>query len=162
MKRRSALFVSGLAAAGLLAGCASPRNSLGTTSSPCFLAVPVATEAVHDQGHLAGVRLVSGKELARHARILDLLTARMGRPVHQVCVVSFLGSFRLDAVERPAGRAPAGGSGPVAVVVVTSPQNRLVATFVVEREPLPLRHEVMHRYRFGPPSPSGGPVVGPA
>ncbi|HLX87960.1 MAG TPA: hypothetical protein VKR22_05850 [Acidimicrobiales bacterium] len=143
-----------------LSGCVSPRNALGTTSSQCYRAVPVASEAVHDRGRLAGVRLVGQKELDRHPRMIDLLTSRVGGQVHQVCVISFHGQFRLDGVERPAGPAPSGGSGPVAVVVVSVPQNRLVATFVVEREPLPLRHEVLgplRRYRPGVSGPPGGP-----
>lgn len=122
--------------------CVSPRNTLGTSSSPCFRAVAVATDAVHDRGRLAGVRLVGVRELDRHPHLRDLLATRVGNALHNVCVVSFHGTFRPDQVEHPLGDAPAGGSGPVALVVVAYPGNTVIGTFVVTREPLPIRHEV--------------------
>lgn len=131
-----------LGAGGVLSGCVSPRNALGTNSSPCFRAVPVASEAVHDHGTLAGVRLVGARELARYPKIRDDVVARIGHTVRNVCVVSFHGDFRIDQVDKPLGHGPASGSGPVALVFVTIPQNTLVGTTVVEREPLPIRHEV--------------------
>lgn len=131
-----------LGACGALAGCVSPRNTLGTNSSPCFRAVPVASEAVHDHGTLAGVRLVGARELDRYTTLRDELVARIGHTVRNVCVVSFHGDFRLDEVDKPLGHGPASGAGPVALVFVTIPQNSLVGTAVLEREPLPVRHEV--------------------
>jgi hypothetical protein len=130
------------AAAGTLPACVSPRNTLGTSSSPCFRAVAVATDAVHDRGRLAGVRLVGARELDRHRRLRDLLASRVGRALQNVCVVSFHGTFRPDQVEHPLGKPPASGSGPVALVVVAYPQNSVIGTFVVTTEPLPIRHEV--------------------
>lgn len=133
-----------------LAGCVSPRDTLGTNSSPCFRAVPVASDAVHDRGSLAGVRLMGPPELDRYPRLRDELASRVGRVLHDVCVVSFHGEFRHDEVERPMGRGPAGGTGPVAVVIVSYPQNALVGTFVLTREPLPLRHLVLGRLPTSP------------
>ncbi len=142
MSRRRALATLGAAVlSAVLSGCVSPRNTLGTSSSPCYRAVPVASEAVHDRGRLAGVRLVGVRELDRHPRLRDLLVQRVGFPLHSVCVVSFHGQFRLDQVASTLGHAPHGGSGRVAIVVVTNPQNTLVGTFVMTREPLRLRHE---------------------
>ncbi|MHB8330063.1 MAG: hypothetical protein ACYDD6_10650 [Acidimicrobiales bacterium] len=139
--------------AATLAGCTSARNTLGTSSSPCFRALPVATEAVGDSGTLAGIRLVGPRELDRHMRLRQLLGARAGGGVTNVCVVSFHGRFRLDQVQRPLGAAPPGGTGQYAVVVVSTPQNRLLATFVLSRVPLPLRHEVLGPLgRAGPAS----------
>lgn len=152
--RFAATVAAGVVSAAALAGCVSPRNALGTTSNPCFRAVPVASTAVHHRGKLAGIRLVGTKELGRYPHILDLLTSRVGNRFRQVCVISFHGAFRLDAVQRPAGRGPTSGVGPVAIVVVSSPQNRLIATFVTEREPLPLRHEVLGTYPPDGPSSS--------
>lgn len=125
-----------------LAACTSPRNTLGTSSSLCYRAVPVATDAVHDRGKLSGVRVFGPRDLQRHQELLADLERRAGHPLHTLCVVSFHGEFRFDQVDRPVGHAPPGGSGPFAVVVVTSPQNTLLGTFVLSREPLPLRHEV--------------------
>jgi hypothetical protein len=141
---RARLVLAGVALSGLVtaAGCVSPRNTLGTNSSPCYRAVPVATDAVHDRGQLAGVRLVGARELDRYQHLRDVLVARAGHPLSQVCVVSFHGDFRPDDVAGFVGEKPEGGSGPVAVVVVTTPQNHLVGTFVLLREPLPLRHEI--------------------
>ncbi|MHB8680559.1 MAG: hypothetical protein ACYDA2_00480 [Acidimicrobiales bacterium] len=133
------MAVSGLAAT----GCGSPRNSLGTTSSPCFRAVPVASEAVKDRGKLAGVRLVGPKTIDAYPRLRAVVQRRAGSHIRSVCVVSFHGQFRLDQVRDPIGHAPPGGTGIVALVLVSSPQNRLLGTLVLEHEPLPLRHEVL-------------------
>lgn len=132
-----------LASAGVSAGCVSPRNVLGTTSSPCFRAVPVASEAVRDNGRLAGVRLFGSKTIDGYPRLRAVLDQRAGRHVTSVCVVSFHGQFRLDQVQDPIGRAPAGGTGRVALVLVSDPQNKLLGTLVLTREPLPLRHVVL-------------------
>lgn len=138
------VFVASLAlgASGVVSGCVSPRNTLGTNSSPCFRAVPVASEAVHDRGTLAGVRLVGARELDRYTKLRDDLAMRVGHALRSVCVVSFHGDYRLDDVDKPLGHGPASGSGPVALVFVTIPQNMLVGTAVLEHEPLPIRHEV--------------------
>ena len=155
----------------LLSACTAPRNTLGTNSSPCFKAVPVATDAVHDRGKLSGVRLLKSKDLDRRPHFRSLLEARAGTRVTTVCVVSFQGQYTLAQVERPFGRSPAGGGGPVALVVVSTPANRLLGTLVLSHVPLPLRHEVLR----GPPvrappikppdavaAPPGHPARGPA
>ena len=136
---------AGAAALGvlLLSACTAPRNTLGTNSSPCFKAVPVATDAVHDRGKLSGVRLLKSKDLDRRPHFRSLLEARAGTKVTTVCVVSFQGRFTLAQVERPFGQSPAGGTGPVALVVVSTPANKLLGTLVLSRVPLPLRHEVL-------------------
>ena len=148
-----------LVLAGAAAGCSSPRNALGTSSSPCFRAVPVASDAVKHRGTLAGIRLVGSKQLARRPHLHELLSARAGHHVVALCIVSFHGRFRLDQVERPFGHAPPSGTGTYAVVVVSSPQNRLLGTLVLAHQPLPLRHEVLGplpRAPRGPPSPTDG------
>ncbi len=60
--------------------------------------------------------------------------------MHNVCVVGYSGSFRPDQVSRPAGPVPADGEGHFAVVVVSNPQNKLLATVVLQREPVRFRH----------------------
>jgi hypothetical protein len=141
-----------VACAGLAAGCTSPRNTLGTNSSPCFRAIPVATDAVADRGTLVGARLESVSSL--HQRLHALLDAR-APTVKTVCVVAFRGRFRVDQVRRPYGPAPATGSGLFAIVVVSVPHNQLVGTIVLAKAPLPLRHVVLGPLQRDP-APAGG------
>jgi len=124
----------------LVAGCTSARNALGTNSSPCYLALPVAADAVHDRGKFAGVRLVTAAELAKKARVFDALAPRAGGKLHDVCAVEYEGSFTLSQVERPLGKAPASGTGRYAIVVVTRGTNVLLATVVRNQQPEPFRH----------------------
>ncbi|MDE3085819.1 MAG: hypothetical protein KGJ77_03550 [Acidobacteriota bacterium] len=167
-RRRAAGVLSAVALSVLsLSACAAPRDTLGTKSSACFRAVPVATDAVRDRGTLSGVRLLGSKDLDRRPRFRSLLEARAGRTVTSVCVVSFQGRFRLDQVQKSFGRAPASGTGTVALVFVSSPEERLLGTLVLSRVPLPLRHEVLRwpplrpqdvtAGRPGPPAPWPAP-----
>jgi hypothetical protein len=128
-------------AAGALAGCTSARNTLGTNSSPCYKAVPVAAGAVGHHGTFVGIRLLGARQVSAKPRLDALLDTR-APGVRNVCVAAYRGRFRPDEVERPFGPAPPGGSGPIAIVVVSSPQNRLIGTIVLARLPLRLRHEV--------------------
>jgi len=141
-----------VACVGLAAGCTSPRNTLGTNSSQCFRAIPVATDAVEDRGTLVGARLESVSSL--HQRLDALLDAR-APTVKTVCVVAFRGQFRIDQVKRPYGPAPATGSGRFAIVVVSVPRNQLVGTVVLAQAPLPLRHTVLGPLQHHP-APAGG------
>ncbi len=151
-----ALSVAAVAVVALSA-CTAPRNTLGTKSSACFRAVPVATDAVHDRGTLSGVRLLGSKDLDRRPGFRSLLEARAGKRVTSVCVVAFQGRFRLDQVQKPFGRAPASGNGSVALVFVSSPEEALIGTLVLSRVPLPLRHEVLR----GPPVRRPGATAAP-
>ncbi|HVA02831.1 MAG TPA: hypothetical protein VMU64_03710 [Acidimicrobiales bacterium] len=121
-------------------GCTAARNTLGTNSSPCFHALALAADAVHDQGVFAGVRLVSDASLAKHGRMEALIRARSSTPLHSLCLVAYRGTFRLSQVLHPAGRMPSSGVGHFAIVVVSTPQNKLLATFVLEKEPVRFRH----------------------
>ena len=127
-----------------LAGCTSARNTLGTNSSVCYRALAVAEDAVHSKGQFAGVRLLSLSSLTRSSHVRAVLTARAGGSLHSVCLVSYRGEFRLDQVQRPAGLTPSGGVGHFAIVAVSVPRNVLLATIVLEREPVRFRH-----YEFG-------------
>jgi len=130
-----------------LSGCAAPRNTLGTNSSPCFRALALAEDAVHDRGAFAGVRLIAYSTLAKqHPRLEAALRARSSTRLHNVCLVSYRGTFRPSQVKRPAGKAPPSGVGHFAIVVVSTPQNQLLATFVLEKEPVRFRHLAL-----GPP-----------
>jgi hypothetical protein len=153
----TAAIVAGTAG---LSGCAAPRNTLGTNSSPCFRALALAEDAVHDRGAFAGVRLVAYSTIAKqHPRLKAALAARSSTRLHNVCLVSYRGTFRPSQVSRPAGTAPPSGVGHFAIVVVSTPQNQLLATFVLEKEPVRFRH-----LASGPPVGAGnaglGSVVG--
>lgn len=127
------------------AACTSARNTLGTSSSSCVDALPVAATAVGGRGSFAGVRLVNVTKLDRKVpavtpTLRTLLQERAGRQLGNVCVVAYTGSFTLDQVQDPLGTAPAGGTGRYAIVVVQFPGNELLATFVRATEPFSFRH----------------------
>jgi hypothetical protein len=161
-RRAIGALSAALVAAAAVSGCTAPRDTLGTNSSPCFRAVPVATDAVHDRGTLSGVRLLRSKDLERRPHFRALLEARAGTTVSTVCVVSFQGHFDLAQVDKPFGRSPAGGTGRVALVIVSSPANKLLGTLVLARVPLPLRHEVLRDPPLRPPGPTAAPPAPPA
>ena len=125
----------------ILAGCTSARNTLGTSASPCFDALAIAGNAAHHRGTFAGVRLLSFEEFGADVHMREELSDLFGTKVHNVCAVSYRGSFRLDQVERPLGPPLVGGVGPIAIVIVSKPQNRLLGTVVRPTQP----------FRFGDP-----------
>jgi hypothetical protein len=84
--------------------------------------------------------LVSAASLTRLQRVDKVLAQRSRTRLHNVCLVSYRGTFRPDQVKEPAGPVPPSGVGHFAVVVVTNPQNVLLATFVLEKEPVRFRH----------------------
>jgi len=156
-RRVLAVGALGLGSLGL-SGCTSARNTLGTNSSPCFRALAPAEDAVHDRGVFTGVRLVSASSLRKLHHFDSVLVQRSSTPLHNLCLVAYRGTYRPDQVKRPAGRVPASGVGHFAVVVVSSPQNVLLGTFVLEKEPVRFRHLAL-----GPvPStaPKGGSLLG--
>lgn len=130
-------------AAALLGACTSPREALGTNASPCFQALPVAAAAVHHRGVLQGVRLIDAQRLGRHDQLRAVASMRAGHPVRSVCAFAYRGAYSLGQVERPLGHQPPGNSAPYAVVLVATPQNTLLATFVLEHEPFRFRHDVL-------------------
>ena len=134
-----------------LSGCTSARNTLGTNSSPCFRALALAADTVHDRGVFTGVRLVSVSTLVRSRHLAGVLKSRSSTPLHNVCLVSYRGTFRPDQVKRPAGTVPSSGVGHFAVVVVSTPQNVVLATIVLEREPVRFRHLALGRLEVDAP-----------
>lgn len=128
--RRCAGVLVALLLLGVAAGCAASRNQLGTGDSACFQAIPVADQAVHHEGRFVGVHRVPTEHLRRR------LPEVPHHPHRDVCVVAYRGNFHSDDVEK----APPGQSGHYAVVVVSSPGNRLVKTLVLTKLPLSFRH----------------------
>ncbi|MHB8439829.1 MAG: hypothetical protein ACYDD4_11810 [Acidimicrobiales bacterium] len=137
---RCALAVAALAVTA--AGCASPRNSLGTSSSPCYQALPVAISAIKSPGTLVGIRLLGQKQLSRLPRLEAVIDTRAGRKVNNVCAVEFHGSFNSAIVEKPFGQAGSKSNRSYAVVLVATPSNKLLGTIVLAHQPLGFRHEI--------------------
>jgi hypothetical protein len=138
LRDRVALIATVTITAAGLAACGAGRDAMGTNAGPCFAALPIAVQAVRGRGEFAGVRLVNVRGLtARNERamrkLLDLLP--VPRP-HEVCLVAYTGRFTPGQVGRPLGPLPSGGVGRYAIAVVTTPEPRLLATFVVRRAPL--------------------------
>jgi hypothetical protein len=125
-----------------LTGCTSARDTLGTNASPCFEALAVGEDAVHARGTFAGVHLISLTSFGKDAHMVSILSARAGSKVHDVCVVSYRGTFRVDQVKSALGPPPAGGVGHYAIVIVSKPQNRLLGTVVRLTQPLRFGHPV--------------------
>ena len=123
--------------------CGAGRAILGTNTSPCFLALPVAKRAVEGRGSLDGVRLVDVSRLTdRSERALrELLDLMPIPPSHEVCLVAYRGSFTIAQVELPVGPIPPSGVGRYAIAVVTIPGSMLLGTLVVRHEPLSFKHE---------------------
>jgi hypothetical protein len=120
----------------LLAGCSTIRTNLGTSDSSCYLALPAASRAVHAKGKLAGVHLFT---LARLRHVAPRLSGRLTiprPPPPRVCVIEFTGTFTAGSVAMPLGSP----SGRLAVVVLTSPSNRLLGTVLLDHPPLPFLH----------------------
>ncbi len=142
LRRALALVLSIAVTAVGVAACGAGRDILGTNTSPCFLALPVAKRAVAGRGSLDGVRLVDVSRLPSSDRALRKLLEQLPIPSsHDVCLVAFSGSYRPGQVKLPFGAVPASGAGRFAIAVVTIPKAVLLGTFVVQREPLSFRRE---------------------
>ncbi|MBV8979701.1 MAG: hypothetical protein JO086_02270 [Acidimicrobiia bacterium] len=124
------VLAASVVAAGALASCAAPRQTLGTRSNVCFRSLPTARAAVREEGRLVGVRLASRAHLLK---AFPSATLPAGR---DFCVVAFSDDFHVEKVQHAAG-APA---GKYAVVIVTMRGTTVVQTFLVDRVPLHLRH----------------------
>lgn len=119
------------------AGCTAVRSDLGTASGGCYVDLPAAAGAVHHAGHLLGVRLFSQAALRTLGRGSLYRAVSAHRPkIAQVCLVAYGGTFSATTVEKPVGRA----SGHLAVVAVSYPGRRVVATLLIAHLPLPFGH----------------------
>ena len=138
-RRPVALAVSIAVTAAGTSACGAGRNILGTNTSTCFLALPVAKRAVDNHGKLAGVRMVDIPKLGNSPddrRVRDLLALMTVPLPRDICLVAYTGSYTLAQVERPAGLPPPSGEGRYAIAVVTTPGSQLLGTFVVQQLPL--------------------------
>jgi hypothetical protein len=136
MRQLTTVLASCILFAVVLTGCTAARSNLGTSDSSCYLALPTATKAVEGHGRLLGVHLLDLKTL-RHRTPRFFETLATGNDGSQkVCVVEFEGHFDQSTVSKPLGRS----SGRLAVVVSTSPANRLLGTVILARPPLHFGH----------------------
>jgi hypothetical protein len=114
---RARVFVAvGAATALVVGGCATPRAALGTSLSPCYQALPLASDAVAHQGRLAGVRRVTAPAVARLPRTLGALPAAIG-PAKTAVVP---GTIPVGPAATTAGLGAAAGSGATAGGSATS------------------------------------------
>jgi hypothetical protein len=135
--RRSGVWVAAVVlGASVFAGCSSARSGLGTTDESCYLALPTATKAVGGHGHFAGIRKYSVGGLKGMApQLYDALSDQVGS--HQaVCLAGYTGTFTSGMVTKPLGRS----TGKLAVVVVTSPGNKVLGTLILSKIPVRFQH----------------------
>jgi hypothetical protein len=120
----------------LLAGCTAARNSLGTSDSSCYLALPSATRAVGSHSKFVGVHNFTLSSLRqKDPKLFDTLVG-VRATSQRVCIIEFAGSFTQASVNKPLGRP----SGRLAVVVVEAPSNHLVGTVIFHHPPLAFAH----------------------
>jgi len=133
-RRRLTAAVLTLAIALAVAGCGGGvRSSLGTSASPCFRALPLAENALHDEGRLIGVRRVKTSELKGRLKDSPKL---QGVPNQELCVFAFRGNFQPGKVDGATNPKP----GQYAIVAVTSKRPAVVAAFVVDKLPTRFAH----------------------
>ncbi|HUZ44964.1 MAG TPA: hypothetical protein VMU63_11215 [Acidimicrobiales bacterium] len=115
-----------------LAGCSARGASLGTTSSPCFHALPAAAAAVHGQGAFLGVRLVVASRLRRRVPA----AAALGNT--KLCMVAYKGTYVPGDVSKPLVHH----GGDFAVVGVNQAGTEVLGTLLLNHLPLAFRHNV--------------------
>jgi hypothetical protein len=113
------------------AGCTTARSDLGSSVSSCYPALPAATKAVGDHGHLLGVQQFTVASLHRQAPNLYRALSTNQPSAQRVCVLAFSGPFDAHSVDRARGRA----KGRLAVVVSVTPGNRLLGTVIFASPP---------------------------
>lgn len=123
-------------AASAFAGCSSARADLGTTDESCYLALPTASSAVGGHGHLTGIRKYRVEDMKLLApRLYDHL-ADQAPKTQVICLAGYTGHFTKAMVKKPIGRP----SGTLAVVVVTSPGNKVLGTLILSKIPVRFQH----------------------
>ena len=119
------------AAAIALASCGARGAALGTTSSPCFHAVPTAATSIAHKGKLVGVRLVTPT-----GRLLQRVPQLAGLGPGKVCLVVFSGQFGPTNVMAPLDTK----TGAYVIVVVPPNGSRVLSSIVVQTLPVAFNH----------------------
>jgi hypothetical protein len=135
--RRMGVWAGAVAlGASVFAGCTSARSDLGTTDESCYLALPTASQAVGGHGHLSGIRKYRVEDMKNVApRLYDYIADQAPR-TQVICLAGYTGHFTKAMVEKPIGRP----TGTLAVVVVTSPHNKVLATLILKKLPVRFQH----------------------
>jgi hypothetical protein len=131
-RRRRAAF--GLVLVLLLGGCGGARNTLGTSASPCYRALPGAKQAVSNKGHFVGVKRFPVSTLQKRFPEDPKLAALPAR--ESLCVFAFRGKFQASDVPR----APNRGPGAFAVVALTLNRPHVVGAFILDHLPTRFGH----------------------
>lgn len=135
--RRAGVWVAATAlGASVFAGCTSARSGLGTSDESCYLALPTASKAVGGHGHLTGIRKYRVADMKKLAPNLYDYLADQAPGTQAICLAGYTGLFSNTMVEKPVGRA----TGKLAVVVVTSPGNRVLGTLILKKLPVRFQH----------------------
>lgn len=129
-KRGWSLAAVAMVTALSLSGCSSRGASLGTTSSPCFHALPAAAREVGPSSRFLGVRLISASRLVKRVPEASVL----GRA--EVCLVAYEGHYFAGELRHALDHR----SGRFAVVAVTESGGRVLGSLVLTHLPLPFRH----------------------
>lgn len=123
------------------AACTSARNALGPQESPCFRTLAVAHAAVNEEGHFAGVRYLSAKDLTAALREMKTgpqnrfaIPAVLRHERSAICAVAYHGRFSTNDVAL--GWPPNQHGDPLAIVIVRVRDVRVLVTFVLRRPPL--------------------------
>jgi hypothetical protein len=126
----------------MCASCTAPRDTLGSSVSPCFRALGVAEAAVEHKGYFAGVQHVSRDFLRRTLRgnrpKAIALPPDITKNVGPLCVVLYEGKFSFLRVEHP--WPPGAHEGRFAIVTVELRHDHVEASILVERVPLQFTH----------------------
>jgi hypothetical protein len=132
----AAVAASLLVAATLLTACSAARTGLGTTDESCYLALPTAAKSVGEHAHLEGVRKFTLTSLRGVAPRLYAHFAHDMPKGKAVCVAAYTGHFTKSSVSKPLGR----NAGMLAIAIVTSPGNDLLATLILSKITVRFRH----------------------
>lgn len=114
-----------------LLGACTPRNNLGTGSTVCIRAIPVAAAELGHKGRPEGVREVRASALAKRFPEFAPLGGQT------VCLVAFSDDFQVGDV--PHARVQRAGKY---VVVVVDTHEKVFEDFVGNRLPLRFAHQV--------------------
>ena len=135
-RRLAGCAVGAVLCASVFAGCTSARAGLGTTDDSCYLALPTTSQAVGGHGHLAGIRKYRVEDMKNLApRLYDYL-ADQAPGTQVICLAGYTGLFTKAMVEKPIGHP----TGKLAVVVVTSPGNKVLGTLILKKLPVRFQH----------------------
>ena len=115
-----------------IAACSARGSSLGTTSAPCFRALPAAATAVGHRGDFLGVRLVTASRIKKRVPA----AAALGQA--RICLVAYKGQYSPAQVSHPLEDR----SGAYAVVGVNQSGSTVLGTLILDRLPLAFRHSV--------------------